>query len=72
MFDNLENDLAPNLVQSVTNKSCWCWLLQTGADTPMLHTAATLPLQLQSKGRNASSLVKDQEMVKLIRFKISN
>ena len=50
MFDNLENDLAPNLVQSVTNKSCWCWLLQTGADTPMLHTAVTLPLQLQSKG----------------------
>ena len=64
MFDNLENDLAPNLVQSVTNKSCWCWLLQTGADTPMLHTAhcSTLPLQLQSKGRNASSLVKDQEI----------
>ena len=51
MFDNLENDLAPNLVQSVTNKSCWycCWLLQTGADTPMLQSASTLPLELPSK-----------------------
>ena len=39
------------------------------ADTPMVHTAAALLLQLQSKGRNASSLVEDQEMAKIDPFK---